>query len=238
MRAKWKEASLKLVIANSQEWFQLENTTFDGHDHDVRYASEPSELLELCAEFLPDYIFVPHWNWLIPREITDTKKVIIFHTAPLPFGRGGSPIQNLIKLGFAESPVHALLAIEDIDAGPILETDNVDLSGNLEEILGRLNACVNRLIAKILEGPLEETPQKGEPFYFSRLQREDSRIDFEEVDLRRLFDKIRAVDGFSYPRAFFGAKDFLLSFSNANLNEDGELTAIVKIRHNSATDGH
>ena len=44
----------------------------------------------------PKYIFFPHWSWLIPNEIYENYECILFHMTDLPYGRGGSPLQNLI----------------------------------------------------------------------------------------------------------------------------------------------
>ena len=45
----------------------------------------------------PKYIFFPHWSHKVPQIILDNFECVCFHTAPLPYGRGGSPIQNLIQ---------------------------------------------------------------------------------------------------------------------------------------------
>ena len=67
----------------------------------------------------PDLVFFPHWHWIVPSEIHRTYQCILFHAAPLPYGRGGSPIQNLILNGFKEAPVCALKMTEGLDSGPI-----------------------------------------------------------------------------------------------------------------------
>ncbi len=44
----------------------------------------------------PKYIFFPHWSWVIPKDIYTNFERVIFHMTDVPFGRGGSPLQNLI----------------------------------------------------------------------------------------------------------------------------------------------
>ena len=44
----------------------------------------------------PKIIFFPHWSHIVSEKIIIKYKCICFHTSPLPYGRGGSPIQNLI----------------------------------------------------------------------------------------------------------------------------------------------
>ena len=37
----------------------------------------------------------------------------------LPFGRGGSPLQNLIVRGYKETMLSAIKCVGEVDAGPI-----------------------------------------------------------------------------------------------------------------------
>jgi methionyl-tRNA formyltransferase len=56
--------------------------------------NEKSQLtVSALNEFKPDYIFFPHWSYLIPEDIYNRFECVIFHMTDLPFGRGGSPIQ-------------------------------------------------------------------------------------------------------------------------------------------------
>ena len=42
------------------------------------------------------FIFFPHWSKKVNTKIISNFECICFHETNLPFGRGGSPIQNLI----------------------------------------------------------------------------------------------------------------------------------------------
>ena len=66
-----------------------------------------------------------------------------FHTAPLPYGRGGSPIQNLIIRNFKIAPVCAIKMTNKFDAGPIFLKEKVSLSGNLDAIFNRISLINN-----------------------------------------------------------------------------------------------
>ena len=46
----------------------------------------------------PRYVFFPHWSWRVPAEILSRYECVCFHMADVPYGRGGSPLQNLIVL--------------------------------------------------------------------------------------------------------------------------------------------
>ena len=67
---------------------------------------------DLTAEFLgqvdPRYVFFPHWQWMVPDSITASSDCVCFHMTDVPYGRGGSPLQNLIQRGHAETMVSAL----------------------------------------------------------------------------------------------------------------------------------
>ena len=58
----------------------------------------------------PDYIFFPHWSWKIPEEIYNRFNCVIFHMTDLPYGRGGTPLQNLIDRGITETKITAFKA--------------------------------------------------------------------------------------------------------------------------------
>ena len=59
-----------------------------------------TEKKKLDGDFLkrlnPRYIFFPHWSWRVPREIIENYECVCFHMTDLPYGRGGTPLQNLI----------------------------------------------------------------------------------------------------------------------------------------------
>ena len=98
---------MKLIICNSKNWFKLDEKLKSNLE--VIMISKKDELKkDLIARYNPEYIFFVHWNWKVKKEIYSNFKCILFHTAPLPYGRGGSPIQNLILKGFKKSPVCAI----------------------------------------------------------------------------------------------------------------------------------
>ena len=54
---------------------------------------------KLVSALAPRYIFVLHWSWKVPDEIVAAFECVCFHMTDVPFGRGGSPLQNLIIRG-------------------------------------------------------------------------------------------------------------------------------------------
>jgi methionyl-tRNA formyltransferase len=45
------------------------------------------------------YISLLHWSWKVSDEVVGRFECVCFHITDVPFGRGGSPLQNLIVQG-------------------------------------------------------------------------------------------------------------------------------------------
>ena len=69
-------------------------------DHNFRIVTEKEELTyKTLSDIKPEFVFFPHWSWLIPEEVYEHFNCVVFHMTDLPFGRGGSPLQNLLVRG-------------------------------------------------------------------------------------------------------------------------------------------
>lgn len=217
---------MNILLACSKDWFDSE---FDSNNSlNIHRISKKNELnINFLKSFKPRYIFFPHWNWIVPPEIHLNYECIVFHTAPLPFGRGGSPIQNLIKLGYESSPICAIKMNEVIDGGDIYLSREVSLKGNIAEIFSRIEPTIKEIIVKICDENIIPTKQTGEVTNFKRLSPEDNEIK-KGYSLKEFYDGIRMVDGLDYPKAFIYFGDKKIEFSNAQLKE-GELSASIKI---------
>lgn len=116
-----------------------------------------------------DYIFVPFWSDYIPAKIYRHWEVVIFHMTDLPFGRGGSPLQNLIVRGFTETKLSALKCVKGIDAGPLYCQVPLSLQGTADEIYDRADRLIrNSMIPFILAQRPEPAKQKGKVVYFEK----------------------------------------------------------------------
>jgi len=208
----------KILIADSRGWF-VPASPLDDHAL-VHYISKPDELsIEAVARVAPDVIFFVHWSYIVPRQIHENYESIVFHTAPLPFGRGGSPIQNLILAGHESAPVCALKMTEDIDAGPIYSKVEISLLGNLSAIFSRISAAVNSLIIKILTENPKPVAQRGDVHVFRRLSKESNRID-GRMTPKQIYDRIRMVDSPESAPAFIEIEDLTIELRGAQY--DGE----------------
>ena len=145
----------------------------------------------------------------------------------LPFGRGGSPLQNLIARGIDETKISALKCVEEIDAGPIYLKRPLSLHGAADEIYLRASKIIEEMIVEIIDDSLIPHSQTGDPVFFQRRKPEQGNL-LEARSLEELFDLIRMLDAEGYPHAFININDKRLEFSRAKLSPDGIL-ADVKI---------
>jgi methionyl-tRNA formyltransferase len=185
--------------------------------------SKPAELqLEEVAALDPEWIFVPHWSYLIPEAIWSRWPTVIFHITDLPFGRGGSPLQNLIKRGHTSTMLTGLACSAGLDSGPIYCKEPLSLHGSAEEIFLRADALIEGMICAIVENRPEPQPQQGEPVLFSRRKPEQSNLaGCPAGDLLSWYDQIRMLDAEGYPHAFLDTHGLRLEFRRVSRRSDG-----------------
>ena len=94
----------------------------------------------------PNIVFFPHWSWKIKKKIIDNYLCIGFHASPLPYGRGGSPIQNMIIRGFSNTKLCAFKINDKFDAGPIYKKISISLKGSADEIFINLYEKIYKII--------------------------------------------------------------------------------------------
>ena len=176
----------------------------------------------------PRYIFIPHWSYIIPEEIFEAFECIVFHMTDLPFGRGGSPLQNLIERGFDVTKVSALRVVRELDAGPIYLKQPLSLLGTAEEIFVRANKLIEKMIIEIIKDELQAVKQEGTPEMFKRRTPEMSSVS-EISEINKMFDHIRMLDAEGYPKAFIEGEHFKFEFTRAALKANETIIADVRI---------
>ena len=210
---------MKIVVACSKNWFKLDESI--SSQNEIIEISGKQELTEdMLTAFNPDIVFFPHWNWVVKPEIFEKFECIVFHTAPLPYGRGGSPIQNLILENFNKSPVCALKMTSELDAGPIYAQEVISLEGDLFQIFERISIAVNNLVAFIITNQPRPTNQDGRIHNFKRRTKDENRI-ASDLPIGQIYDRIRMLDGEGYPNAFVTIGDLKIDFFSARIEEDG-----------------
>ena len=200
-----------------------------GMSHTTIFAKNLEELINQEQVF--DYVFFPHYSKLVPKDFLTRNLCVGFHVGNLPKDRGGSPIQNKILRGEYKTFVNAFQLDTSIDGGPVYDQIAIDLEfGNITQILESLAEVISEMIMKIINGRTIPREQPNFPIRFHRLNRQDSEVDFNNLTLKQIYDRIRMVDGLDYPRATLGGLSKILSLSNAKL-VDGVLTFDCEVKN-------
>lgn len=218
------------IYASNRPW--AINTFLEARSHLIGnwlLVTNTNDLLRATETTHPKYIFFPHWSELVPAELTQAYDCVCFHMTDVPYGRGGSPLQNLIKRGARVTKLTALKMEEKMDAGPVYKKDELNLAGSAEEIFIRMTKLAITQIQYIIENdptPISQSNEKYESF--KRRSPADSEIK-DEHSVEELFDQIRMLDATGYPRAFINKNGFNFEFSNASFSEGDTIDAHVKI---------
>ena len=149
----------------------------------------------------------------------------------LPFGRGGSPFQNLVSRGIYDTKISALLVDKGLDAGDIYLKENFNISiGSAEENFREISKIIfEKLIPKILNENIVPKKQIGEIVEFKRRTKGDSDLDKLLVKSKRsLYDFIRMLDAEGYPKAYLKVDGFKIEFSEVHF-KNGKLVGRFEI---------
>jgi methionyl-tRNA formyltransferase len=192
------------------------------------FCSNPSELDSLLKDINPRYIFFPHWSWIVSEAILDNNECVCFHMTDLPFGRGGSPLQNLLVKGFQDTVLTALKMETGIDTGPVYYKNPLSLKGSAKDIYKRASGLSWRMIANFVSDNPDSIPQEGEVVNFKRRTPNQSLIP-DGLSLNEIHDYIRMLDAPEYPKAFIKGNGYHLEFRDSEL-VDNELSAKVTFK--------
>lgn len=217
-----------IVAANKPWHLPLYESKIINRPGEWHFASDANSLRELLSFVNPSFIFFLHWSEKVEVDILKQYYCVCFHMTDLPFGRGGSPLQNLISLGYEETALSAIKMEEELDAGPIIAKKMLPLSGKAEEIYVRAAKISWTLIDEIIHlDVIKETPQTGTVTYFKRRKPSQSRLPIDST-LKNLYDHIRMLDAQTYPKAFISIGNFHFEFSEAELKHNS-ISAKVEI---------
>ncbi|MDG4717676.1 MULTISPECIES: formyltransferase family protein [Thalassospira] len=191
--------------------------------------TSPDDLtFEVLNNLKPRYIFFPHWSWIVPKDIVDNFECVLFHMTDLPFGRGGSPLQNLIVRGNTSTKLTALRMTTELDAGPIYLKSELSLEGRAKDIFVRASAMCFDMIEDIVTQQPEPYPQSGQVTVFNRRTPAESSLPLTGT-IQGLFDHIRMLDAPSYPNAYLEYGDWKIEFTDSVISDQGSLKARVTI---------
>lgn len=216
-----------IIVATIKEWdienyFKLKSEY--GQEFNFYLISSCDELIkESLDKISPKYIFFLHWSWKIPKDIYSNFNCVLFHMTDLPYGRGGSPLQNLISNKVYNTKISAIKVTEDIDAGDIYLKEGLDIStGSAQDIFKRSSQITfGKMIPKFLSTNMMAEKQHGEIVLFKRRTQEQSNLKItKDLSLDGLYDFIRMLDGEGYPKAYLEIGNIKIEFSQADRVDD------------------
>jgi methionyl-tRNA formyltransferase len=123
----------------------------------------------------------------------------------LPYGRGGSPLQNLIINKVYNTKISAIKVSKELDEGDVYLKEDFDISkGSANEIYINASKLIfKKLIPNILRQNPTPVRQEGDVVNFKRRTPEQSNIKMlNDVSIANLYDFIRMLDAPSYPKAY------------------------------------
>ena len=117
----------------------------------------------------------------------------------LPYGRGVSPLQNLIKAGHKTTMLTALHCGDELDGGDVYLKKPLDLYGSAEEIFIRADYLIEEMIEQIVLEEPKAKPQEGVPVIFRRQPHQSNLADCSEGDANAWYDQICMLDAEDIP---------------------------------------
>lgn len=202
------------------------------------FIGPPDDLsVDRLAQIDPRYVFFLHWNSLVPPSIHDRWECVVFHMTDVPYGRGGSPLQNLMARGHDETVLSAIRMTNNLDAGPVYLKQPLQLDGTAEEIYRRAGLQSVNMMIEIINSESEPVPQVGEVTMFERRTPDQSQLSASTTDLRDLDIFIRMLDADGYPVAFLRHGNLMFEFRNSSL-QGNRIVAKVEITIPDSNDEH
>ena len=220
----------KYVVLSEKSWNSLlvSELSLQTNDDWVLISNKKDFNLENLKKINPDKIFIPHWSYIISELIFNSYECIVFHMTDLPYGRGGSPLQNLILLGHKNTKISALQVESGIDTGNIYLKKDLLLKGSAQEIYDRANEVIKDMIVEIVKTKPVPIKQEGKPTLFKRRKPSMSNMNVVE-SLDEVYDFIRMLDADGYPHAFLETEKLKFEFRNVSKQNNESLESYVRI---------
>ncbi len=221
----------KYIIATIKDWNidQYNKSTYKKSKNWFLVTDTKKLTFGYVKSINPKYIFFPHWSKKVDTKIVNNYECVCFHETDLPYGRGGSPIQNLILRNQKKTIITALKMTDKIDAGPIYLKKQLKLNGSAQQIYERASKKVYKMISIIVKKKIMPIAQKGNVVRFNRRKPKQSILSKKTKSLSELYNHIRMLDAKSYPTAFIKYGNLRIEFKKAKINKK-TLNASVSIK--------
>ena len=201
------------IIVSDKPW-HIKNFYLLKNKKNFYLIKKKSELnLKFLNKIKPKYIFFPHWSHKVKKNIIEKFCCICFHETNLPYGRGGSPIQNLILRNKKKTFITAFKMNSKLDSGPIIAKRKLSLDGSAQKIYDKSSKIMFKMVKKIIDTKINLKKQKGKVITFKRLQN-NSEIIKDDININKMYNKIRMLDAETYPKAYIKTKGIKIEFMN------------------------
>ncbi|MDC0233050.1 hypothetical protein OAJ95_03880 [Pelagibacteraceae bacterium] len=177
-----------------------------------KLASSKDELNKITKKYSINTIYIIHWNYKISNYFLNKYNCVSFHMTDLPYGRGGSPLQNLIIRGHRSSILSAFITSSIMDGGDILIKKKFSLNGSAIDILKRVSNLAFKMINILETKKIIPIKQKGLITKFKRRNSQMSKIK-PSYSIDKIYDFIRMLDAPIYQKAFIQNQNYIIEFS-------------------------
>ena len=223
----------KYIVVTVKDWNIKEfSRLIHKNNKSWKLITDPKKLnYSYIKSIKPKYIFFPHWSKKVDSKITSNFECICFHETDLPYGRGGSPIQNLILRNHKKTFITAFKMTNILDGGPIYLKRSLQLNGNAQQIYERTSKKVFKMIKFIVNKKIMPKAQKGKVIKFKRRKPNQSLIPKNISSFKSLYNFVRMLDAETYPKAFINYGKMKIEFKNAKIKKNYiDLKASIKLK--------
>ncbi len=176
--------------------------------------SNNDEFKNEIKELTPDLVCVVSYGVILPKSFLKIPALgcINVHPSMLPKYRGPAPIQWAILNGDKETGVSIMYLDAGMDSGDIILQEKVEI-GNDEttgELWNRLSGIGARLLTKVVtdisNGIIERTPQPEEFVLAPMLDKEMSKINWQEKTSNEIKNLVRGLNPIMGTYTFLNGK--------------------------------
>lgn len=207
---KPKGRGMKLVASPVKEYAISKNLKIYQPDK-IR---NNTEFIEEIKKLGPDIICVVAYGKILPKEILEIPKLgcINVHGSLLPKYRGSAPIQWTVLNGEKKAGVTTIYMDIGMDTGDMIlkretEVGENETTGELWERLSKIGAeLLVETLQKIENGTAPRTPQSSDFSMAPMLNREMSKIDWENKTTQEIKNLVRGLNPFMGAYSYLNGK--------------------------------
>ena len=214
-------SKIKILIVTIKKWNLINYKKFKKkhQNHLSFYLISKKEKLNknILFKINPDFIFFVHWSTKVSDQIINNFNCYNFHMTDLPFGRGGTPLQNLLLRDIENTKISLIKMNNKLDQGDIIYKEKFNLKVSAEEIYSSLSTRSFKIIEKILKKKkLKFLKQKGFIKNFKRIKN-NSIVAKKNLTLRNIYNQIRMRDAETYEQTFIKIGKFKIYLKDAKI---------------------